>query len=292
MPLRAGWRSGWPSWWDRTRRGAGGSHQECEALERLEKVDTLIVDKTGTLTEGKPKLAHVSAAGPFTEEDVLRFAAAVEQASEHPLAAAIVAGARERGVPVPSADSFNSLTGRGVSGMVQGRLVLLGNRRLMDENRVDVTQLGGNAEQQRSEGQTVMFLAVDGQPAGTIGAADPIKGTTAEAIRMLHADGLRVVMLTGDNEGTAQAVASRLKIDEVIADVQPGEAGGRPAHADEGRVVEMAGTASTMRRHSLRRPSALRWAPAPMSRSRAPASRSSRVTCAPSSAPGDSVARR
>ncbi len=172
-----------------TGRGAGAGVliKNAESLERLEKVDTLVVDKTGTLTEGKPRLAHVSALAPFTEQDVLRYAAALEQASEHPLAAAIVAGARERGVQVPAAVDFAALTGRGVAGLVDGHRVLLGNPLLMQENGIDITGLGQRAVQQRLEGQTVMFLSVDGKPAGTIGAADPIKASTAEAIRLLHA---------------------------------------------------------------------------------------------------------
>ncbi|CAN5851824.1 heavy metal translocating P-type ATPase [soil metagenome] len=227
-----------------TGRGAGAGVliKNAEALERLEKVDTLVVDKTGTLTEGKPRLAHVAAHAGFTETDVLRLAAALEQASEHPLAAAIVAGARERNVAIPLATDFDSLTGRGVTGTIDGRKVLLGNATLMQESGIDITGLGATADQQRREGQTVMFLAVDGNPAGTIGAADPIKASTEEAIRMLHADGLKIVMLTGDNTGTAQAVASTLGIDEVIADVLPDQKREvvQRLHR-EGRVVAMAG---------------------------------------------------
>jgi Cu+-exporting ATPase len=227
-----------------TGRGAGAGVliKNAEALERLEKVDTLVVDKTGTLTEGKPRLAHVIAQAPFTDAEVLGLAAALEQASEHPLAAAIVAGARERNVTIPAAADFDSLTGRGVTGTIDGRKVLLGNTTLMEESGIDVTGLGTTADQQRREGQTVMFLAVDGKPAGTIGAADPIKASTEEAIRMLHADGLKIVMLTGDNKGTAQAVASKLKIDEVIADVLPDQKRDVVQRLQrEGRVVAMAG---------------------------------------------------
>ncbi len=227
-----------------TGRGAGAGVliKNAESLERLEKVDTLVVDKTGTLTEGKPRLAHVSAMAPFTEQDVLRYAAALEQASEHPLAAAVIAGAKERGVQIPSAADFDAPTGRGVTGSVDGHRVLLGNQLLMQENGIDTSGLGQRAEQQRSEGQTVMFLAIDGRPAGTIGAADPIKASTAEAIQLLHADGLRIVMLTGDNKATAQAVAARLKIDEVIADVQPEQKRDAIQRLQsEGRVVAMAG---------------------------------------------------
>ena len=229
-----------------TGRGAGAGVliKNAEALERLEKVDTLVVDKTGTLTEGKPKLAHVSAVAPFTDVDVLRHAAALEQASEHPLAAAIVAGARERGVEIPQAAEFQSITGRGVSGIVQGRRVLLGNPLLMKESGIDLAT-GPQVESWndlRAQGQTIMFLAVDGRFAGTLGAADPIKASTAEAVRLLHGDGLRLVMLTGDNKSTAQAVASRLKIDEVIADVQPDQKRDAIERLQrEGRVVAMAG---------------------------------------------------
>jgi Cu+-exporting ATPase len=227
-----------------TGRGAGAGVliKNAEALERLEKVDTLVVDKTGTLTEGKPRLAHVTAAASFTEDEVLRLAAGLEQGSEHPLAAAIVSGARERGVEVPKASDFDSVTGRGVSGTVEGRRVLLGNAALMQENGVDISSIGADADRQRRDGETVMFLAVDGRAAGTIGAADPIKATTSDAIRMLHADGLRLVMLTGDNKATAMAVAARLQIDEVIADVLPDQKRDVIQRLQrEGRVVAMAG---------------------------------------------------
>jgi Cu+-exporting ATPase len=227
-----------------TGRGAGAGVliKNAEALERLEKVDTLVVDKTGTLTEGKPRLAQVAAAVPFTERDVLRLAAALEQASEHPLAAAIVSGARERGVDVPAAQHFDSITGRGVVGTVEGREILLGNGLLMQERGVDVSALENDAARQRQDGQTVMFLAVDGRPAGTIGAADPVKASTEEAVRLLHAEGLRIVMLTGDNAATAKTVASKLKIDEVIADVLPDQKRDVIQRLQrEGRVVAMAG---------------------------------------------------
>jgi Cu+-exporting ATPase len=227
-----------------TGRGAGAGVliKNAEALERLEKVDTLVVDKTGTLTEGKPRLAHVTAVAPFTEEEVLRLAAALEQASEHPLAAAIVAGARERGLTLPEAAEFESLTGRGVAGTIEGRRILLGNAVLMKQKNVDVGALGQDVDRQRRVGQTVMFLAVDGRPAGTIGAADPVKSSTEEAVRMLHADGLRIVMLTGDNRQTAAAVASKVKIDEVIANVLPDQKREVVQRLQrEGRVVAMAG---------------------------------------------------
>jgi Cu+-exporting ATPase len=227
-----------------TGRGAsaGVLIRHAEALERLEKVDTLVIDKTGTLTEGKPRLADVRAVAPFSEHEVLRLAAALERASEHPLAAAVVEGAQGRGLTIPTASDFSSVTGRGVTGTVDGRQVLLGNGALMRDHRVDIDQLEATAGEQRERGQTVMFVAVDGAAAGTIGAADPVKPSTAEAIRALHHEGLRIVMLTGDSRSTAAAVAANLQIDEVIADVLPDqklEAVERLQR--EGRVVAMAG---------------------------------------------------
>ena len=227
-----------------TGRGAaaGVLIKNAEALERLEKVDTLVVDKTGTLTEGKPRLAHVRAHAPFTEDEILRMAAALEQASEHPLAAAIIAGAKDRGLTIPVATAFASLTGRGVSGTVDNRAVLLGNATLMQERGIDVASLLAEADLRRGEGQTVMFAAIDGALAGTIGAADPLKASTRAAIDELHGEGLRVVMLTGDNERTAQAVASVLGIDEVIANVLPeGKRTVIQQLQRAGRVVAMAG---------------------------------------------------
>ena len=227
-----------------TGRGAaaGVLIKNAEALERLEKVDTIVVDKTGTLTEGKPRLAHARGIAPFGDDEILRFAAAVEQASEHPLAAAIVAGAKERGVTIPAASAFESLTGRGVTGTVDSRVVLLGNMTLMQENGIDATSLAADTDALRGEGQTVMFVAVDGTLAGTIGAADTIKPSTKEAIDVLHREGLRVVMLTGDNERTARVVASALGIDEVIANVRPDEKRASVQQLQRaGRVVAMAG---------------------------------------------------
>jgi P-type Cu+ transporter len=227
-----------------TGRGAGAGVliKNAEALERLEKVDTLVVDKTGTLTEGKPRLAQVRAVVPFPEEDVLRLAAGIEQASEHPLAAAIVAGARARGIRPPEVSDFDSVTGGGVRGTVDGRAVLIGTAALLGDSGVDVSALAADADAQRAEGQTVMFVAVDGRPAGTIGVSDPIKASTPEAIRLLHEDGLRIVMLTGDNEVTAKAVASKLGLDEVIAGVLPDQKREvvQRLHR-EGRTVAMAG---------------------------------------------------
>jgi len=227
-----------------TGRGAaaGVLIKNAEALERLEKVDTLVVDKTGTLTEGRPRLAQLTTLAPFAEDDVLRLAAGLEQASEHPLAAAIVAGARDRGLTVPAVSEFESRTGSGVSGTVEGRVVHIGNTRLLTGAGIDPGPLGGNADALRAEGQTVMFVAVDGRPAGTIGVSDPIKKSTAEAIQRLHADGLRIVMLTGDNEVTATAVGSKLRIDEVLAEVLPDQKRDIVQRLQrEGRVVAMAG---------------------------------------------------
>jgi P-type Cu+ transporter len=227
-----------------TGRGAGAGVliKNAEALERLEKVDTVVVDKTGTLTEGKPALAGVTSVAPFSDADVLRFAASVERGSEHPLAAAIVAGATARGVAIPTAGDFESITGRGVQGVVDGQRVLLGNARLMQDNGVDPSAASTNADAQRRDGQTVMFLAVSGRIAGTIGAADPVKASTKEAIDLLHREGLRIVMLTGDANSTAQAVASKLGIDEVIADVLPDQKRDAIQRLQrEGRTVAMAG---------------------------------------------------
>jgi Cu+-exporting ATPase len=206
-----------------TGRGAqaGVLVRNAEALEVLEKVQTLVVDKTGTLTEGKPKLVSVRVLSGFTETDLLRLAGSVEQASEHPLAAAIVSGAKERGVKLAAAERFESTTGKGVSAVVDGRTVAIGNAKFMESLGLDAGALAREAEALRAAGQTAMFVAIDGKPAGVLGVADPIKETTAEAIRELHKEGLRVVMLTGDNRTTAEAVARKLGIDDVEADVLP-----------------------------------------------------------------------
>jgi Cu+-exporting ATPase len=194
--------------------------KNAEAIETMRKVDTLVVDKTGTLTEGKPKLVSVTALAT-DESTLLRAAAALEQASEHPLAAAIVAGAKERGVSPASASDFNSITGQGVEGMVDGHRVLLGNRRLLDGAGISVAEALPRADALRAEGQTVMYVAMDGRLVGLLGVADPIKSSTPEAIALLKEDGIRVVMVTGDNRLTADAVARKLAIDEVIAEVLP-----------------------------------------------------------------------
>ena len=224
-----------------TGRGAtaGVLIRNAEALERLERVDTLVVDKTGTLTEGKPRVMRVMPAPGFDEQTVLSLAAALEQNSEHPLAAAVLAAAREKRVTIPRASGFGSVTGRGIRGTVEGRAVTLGNEAFVAGA---VRHFGDAAGAMRAEGQTVVFLAVDGAPAGLIAVADPIKASTEEAIRLLHGDGLRIVMLTGDNAATANAVAKRLNIDDVIADVLPDEKRSVVEKLQrEGRVVAMAG---------------------------------------------------
>ncbi|MBU2404929.1 MAG: heavy metal translocating P-type ATPase [Alphaproteobacteria bacterium] len=206
-----------------TGRGAqaGVLIKDAEALERFATVDTLIVDKTGTLTEGKPVLTDVVAADGFDEAKVLSLAASLETGSEHPLAEAIVDGAKERGAGVEKAEEFDSVTGKGVAGKVGGASVALGNRAMMDGLEVDVGALTERADALRSEGKTAMFISVDGKAAGLVAVADPIKETTAAAIRALHESGLRIIMATGDNERTAKAVAANLGIDEVRADMLP-----------------------------------------------------------------------
>jgi len=227
-----------------TGRGAqaGVLIKNAEALEAMEKVDTIVVDKTGTLTEGKPRLATVVAASGFTDTEVLALAAGLEQASEHPLAAAVLAGAAEGGIEPSPVQEFQSITGQGVTGLSAGRRVALGNARLVTAERLDRAGLSGRAEELRREGQTVMYLAVDGALAGLLGVADPIKPSTPEAIRLLHAERLRVVMLTGDSRTTADAVARTLGLDEVIAEVQPAEKVEVIKRLQaEGHVVAMAG---------------------------------------------------
>jgi Cu+-exporting ATPase len=222
--------------------GAGVLIRNAEGLERLEKVDTIVIDKTGTLTEGRPEVATVKAAGSFTEADVLTLAAGLEQASEHPLASAIVAGARARGGSVPAVSGFQSFTGEGVVGTIDGRRVSVGTATLLARSHVDAAPLAGQMDALRQQGQTVVFVAVDGALAGAIGVSDPIKSSTPEAIRLLHDERLRIVMLTGDNEVTARAVASSLRIDEVIAGVLPDQKRDVVRRLQsEGRRVAMAG---------------------------------------------------
>jgi len=221
---------------------AGVLIKNAEALEILEKVDTLVVDKTGTLTEGRPRLTSVKMRPGFDESELLRLAASVEQGSEHPLAAAIVSGAEQRGLRLSEADEFQSFTGRGVAGKVDGHIVALGNNKMLEEFNIDPGDLLEKAEQLRGEGATVMFVAIDGQAAGLVGVADPIKESTPEAIRILHQEGIRIRMLTGDNRTTAEAVARKLEIDEVDADVLPEQKIEVVKRLQsQGRIVAMAG---------------------------------------------------
>ncbi len=216
--------------------------KNAEAIEFMRKVDTLVVDKTGTLTEGKPKLVSVQPAAGFDETQLLRLAASLERASEHPLAAAIVAGAQARNIQLSSAEAFESVTGKGVKARVEGVVVLLGNRKLMEDAQVNVDPLVEAAEFGRADGQTVMFVAVEGKAAGLIGVADPIKQTTPEAIQQLHKENIRIIMLTGDSRTTAAAVARKLGIDDVIAEVLPEDKSNQIKRLQEqGRFVAMAG---------------------------------------------------
>jgi len=221
---------------------AGVLFRNAEAIERLQSVDTIVVDKTGTLTEGKPTLMAVETTPGFSTEDVLRCAASVEQGSEHPLAAAIVSGARARGIVPVAVDAFQSVTGRGVRGGVDGRQVLVGTSGFLAESGAATTALDARVESLRHQGQTVMFVAVDGAVAGLLGVGDRIKDGAAEAVRGLQAAGLRLVMVTGDNQVTAQSVAGPLGITEVIADVMPDQKAAVVQRLEkEGRVVAMAG---------------------------------------------------
>jgi Cu+-exporting ATPase len=221
---------------------AGMLFKNAEAIEVLRKVDTLVVDKTGTLTEGKPRLVKVEPAAGQTEAEVLRDAASLERGSEHPLAAAIVRGAEERGAALSSAEAFESVTGKGVKGRIGGRSIALGNRALMEALGVDVEFLARRAEELRSDGQTVMLLSVDGKAAGLVGVADPVKASTPEAIATLHGEGIRIVMLTGDSGTTARAVAQKLGIDEVEAEVLPDQKAEKVRQLQaQGRIVAMAG---------------------------------------------------
>jgi Cu+-exporting ATPase len=227
-----------------TGRGAesGVLFRNAEALEVLGKADTLVVDKTGTLTEGKPRLAAVEPAEGLTADELLRLAAGLERGSEHPLAAAVVQGAEARGVRPAEARNFQSITGKGVVGEVEGRKVVLGNAALLGEHGVDAGPLRQRLDALRAEGQTVVLVAVDGRLAGLLGVTDPVRDSTPEAIRLLHADGLRLVMLTGDSRATAEAVARRLGLDEVIAEVLPQQKAEVVQRLQgEGHVVAMAG---------------------------------------------------
>ncbi len=227
-----------------TGRGAqnGVLIKNAEALEIMEKIDTLVVDKTGTLTEGKPRLAVTIPAENFTAEDILRYAASLEQGSEHPLAAAIVRGAEEKAVTLHPVENFEAVSGKGVRGQIGGIRITLGNSRLMSDEKVDISALTPQIDMLQRQGQTVMFVAVDGQAAGIIGVADPIKDSTPDAIDALHRSGVSVVMLTGDNRVTAAAVAGELGIDRVEAEVLPEQKAQLVKRLqDQGHIVAMAG---------------------------------------------------
>ncbi|HUO84853.1 MAG TPA: heavy metal translocating P-type ATPase, partial [Thermoanaerobaculia bacterium] len=206
-----------------TGKGAtsGVLFRNAEAIEVMKKVDVLVVDKTGTLTIGKPKLVSIASLDEFDEKEMLRYAASLERASEHPLAMAIVAGAEKRNLVLGKASHFEAVTGKGVVGTVDGRRVALGNVSLFEEIHVDAKELPQRAEELRRDGQTVMMVAIDGQAVGLLGVADPIKESTPEALRELQQEGLSIVMLTGDSRTTAEAVARRLGIEEVEAEVLP-----------------------------------------------------------------------
>ena len=221
---------------------AGVLFKNAEAIEVMRQVGTLVVDKTGTLTEGKPRLVSVVTSGTLDERALLRLAASVERGSEHPLASAMVQGAAARGVELAKAEQFESRTGKGVVGRVGDAAVALGNAALMQDLGIDVTALADKAEELRTDGQTVMFVGVDGRSAGLVGIADPIKPSTAEAIRSLHDEGIRIVMLTGDSLTTAQTVARKLAIDEVVAEVLPDQKAATVKRLQaEGAIVAMAG---------------------------------------------------
>lgn len=221
---------------------AGVLIKNAEALERMEKVDTLVIDKTGTLTEGKPTVTKIVAVEGFDEDDLLRLAASLEQGSEHPLAHAIVMAAKDKELDLSKAEDFDSPTGKGVTGKVSGQDVALGNIMLMEDLSIDVSSLSSQADDLRSDGATVIFIAVGDDLAGLLAIADPIKETTADAIRALHEQGIRIVMLTGDNRRTAEAVAKTLNIEEVEAEILPEDKGKIVKRLrDEGKIVAMAG---------------------------------------------------
>ncbi|MBI4343029.1 MAG: heavy metal translocating P-type ATPase, partial [Candidatus Omnitrophica bacterium] len=227
-----------------TGKGAtmGVLFKNAEAIEVLRAVNTLVLDKTGTLTVGKPRLTSVAPLGSADPNELLMLAASLERGSEHPLAAAIVQGAEERGLKLAAAEDFEALTGRGVQGRVAGRRVALGNVKLMEELGIAAAGAAERAEGLRREGATVMFVAVDGRMVGLLGVADPVKETTPEAIRQLHAEGIRIVMLTGDSRTTAEAVARKLGIDQIQAEVLPDQKAEVVKRLQqEGRIVAMAG---------------------------------------------------
>ena len=216
--------------------------KSAEALEVMEKIDTLVVDKTGTLTEGKPKLVAVKPTDGITEDDLLRLAATLEKSSEHPLAESIVRGTKERKIEISEVTDFDSITGKGVYGKVEDQQIALGNRAMMQHLGIDPDPLAEQAEALRSEGQTAMFVAVAGKLAGLLGVADPIKESTREAIKLLHESGVQIVMLTGDSRTTAEAVAKQLGIDRVEAEVLPEQKAQVIKQLQaEGRNIAMAG---------------------------------------------------
>jgi Cu+-exporting ATPase len=225
--------------------GHGAKHgvlvKKAEALEILEKVNTIVVDKTGTLTEGKPRLQKVVVLSDTDETEILRLAASLERSSEHPLADAIVKGAEERKIDFAKVENFESITGKGVRGTIDGRNVLLGNTKLIEDNGIDISQ-SKEADELRTEGQTVMFVAVDGKLAGLLGVADTIKESAKEAVEQLHRQNIEVVMMTGDNAKTAEAVAKKLGIDKIFADVLPEQKAEKVKELQAlGRIVAMAG---------------------------------------------------
>jgi len=221
---------------------AGVLIKNAEALERMEKVDTIVVDKTGTLTEGKPRVTEIVAAKGVSQDDLLAMAASLEQGIEHPLALAIIMAAKEKNIALAKADEFDSPTGKGVVGKVEGKSVALGNVQLMNELGIDVQAIEGQADKLRQDSATVIFIAVDGKAAGLLAIADPVKDTTPEAIKNLQQAGIRVVMLTGDNKTTAEAVARQLGITEVEAEILPEDKGRIVKKLQsEGRIVAMAG---------------------------------------------------
>ncbi len=227
-----------------TGRGAtaGVLIRDAEALELLHKIDTLVVDKTGTLTEGKPKLMTIQPVNGYSETEVLRFAASLEQSSEHPLAGAMVAGAKHRQLSFERVDGFESIPGKGVKGAIAGRAVLIGNPSLLEDAGVQISDLGNRAEVLHAEGQATIFVAIDGKPAGILGVADPIKSSTAEAIKLLHAERVSILMLSGDSRATALAVANQLGIHHVHAQVLPQQkAEAIQAMRSSGHIVAMAG---------------------------------------------------
>ncbi len=221
---------------------AGVLIRNAQALERMEKVDTLVVDKTGTLTQGRPNVVAVIPTGDFDERTLLEFAASVERASEHPLASAVVAAASERGLRLAPAEDFDAVTGMGVMATVDGRRVALGNTKFLSGSNVDASLLAGQAERLRADGATAIFVSIAGKLAGLIGIADPVKETALPALRALAEQGIRIVMLTGDNHATAHAVARRLGIEHVQAEVLPEQKIAAVQRLrNEGHVTAMAG---------------------------------------------------